>query len=105
MTHRPKLVLYGASGYALAIRDMIMYGLGAEAYEPAAFIDDFRGDRGEVIDGVPVIGFETWRKLYRHLPCVVTIGKPELRREIVARVAEAGGTSVLSITSRGLYLR
>lgn len=87
----PPVVLYGASGYAVALRDLI------DAWQPqplataVAYIDDFRGDGGESIDGVPIVSFATWRASLRDIPIFVIIGSPSARRALVERVSEAGG--------------
>jgi sugar O-acyltransferase (sialic acid O-acetyltransferase NeuD family) len=86
-----KVVLYGASGMAVAIRDMIVHGLGPCAFEVVAYIDDFRGDQGLNIDGAPIILFSTWRVHFAHLAVLVSVGNPAARRGLAGRIAEAGG--------------
>jgi sugar O-acyltransferase (sialic acid O-acetyltransferase NeuD family) len=87
----PQVVLYGASGYAVALRDLI------DGWEPqplatvVAYIDDFRGDDGEAIDGVPIVSFGTWRASLRDIPIFVIIGSPSARRTLVERVSGADG--------------
>ncbi len=56
-----------------------------------AYISDFRGDRGESIDEAPIVSFETWRSTKIDVPVFVTIGNPQVRRELVGRVSDAGG--------------
>jgi acetyltransferase-like isoleucine patch superfamily enzyme len=87
----PPVVFYGASGYAVALRDLI------DGWDPqplarvVAYIDDFRGDGGEAIDGVPIVSFATWRASLRDIPIFVIIGSPSARRTLVERVSGAGG--------------
>jgi sugar O-acyltransferase (sialic acid O-acetyltransferase NeuD family) len=87
----PPVAFYGASGYAVALRDLI------DRWEPqplatvVAYIDDFRGDGGETIDGVPIVSFATWRASLRDIPIFVIIGRPSARRTLVECVSEAGG--------------
>jgi sugar O-acyltransferase (sialic acid O-acetyltransferase NeuD family) len=92
MTRAERVVFYGASGYAATLHDQMAYALApAPLAEVVAYVDDFRGDRGESMDGAPVITFETWREAYRELPCFVTVGAPAARRRLAERVAGAGG--------------
>ena len=96
----PPVVLYGASGYAVALRDLI------DAWQPqplamaVAYIDDFRGDGGEAIDGVPIVSFATWQTSLRDIPIFVIIGSPSARRTLVERVSEAGGSLRLALPHR-----
>ena len=46
------------------------------------------------IAGVPVIGFDTWRTRFHHVPCVVCVGESAARRHIADRIAAAGGHTV-----------
>ena len=84
-------VIYGASGFSLAIREMVTDGLAPRAIEIVAHIDDVRGDTGQMLEDLPVIGFETWRARYRDIPCIVGISDCAARRRLAERVAEAGG--------------
>lgn len=86
-----EVTIYGASGFALAIADMITNGIEPGAYAVAAHIDDFVGDQGHMLGGAPVIGFETWRTRYLEMPCIVALGDPRGRRTLVQRVAGVGG--------------
>jgi sugar O-acyltransferase (sialic acid O-acetyltransferase NeuD family) len=86
------VVIYGASGFALAIADMIAHGIEPGAYAVSAYIDDFAGDQGRVLGAAPVIGFETWRSHHLDTPCIIAVGDPEARRRLAGRIAEAGGT-------------
>ena len=86
------VVIYGASGFALSIGDMIADGIEPGAYRVVAYIDDFVGDQGRQLGGAPVIGFETWRRSFRDHPCVVAVGDPAQRQRLADRVAGAGGT-------------
>jgi sugar O-acyltransferase (sialic acid O-acetyltransferase NeuD family) len=85
----PQITLYGASGHSNALRHSL------EQHDVArvvAFIDDFRGDQGHVIDGRPVVSFETWRRDFRERPCLVAVANTAIKRMLVGRVSAAGGT-------------
>lgn len=88
----PPLILYGASGHSMAIATHIthMYE-GGPLFEVIAFIDDFRGDRGETVGCRPVISFERWQSDFHDVPCFVAVGDPAARRRLVGRIADAGG--------------
>jgi len=93
MHHPASIVIYGASGHAAAVREHLMVGMAPQPlFDVVAFIDDFRGDRGESLDGVPVISFDTWRRRHLEIPCFVSVSQPAVRRVLVERVAAAGGS-------------
>ena len=85
------LVLYGASGYAIATADVFESWVPEPLARVIAYIDDDRGDDGSSIAGAPIISFETWKSTYRDIPMFVTIGNPASRRKLVERVTAAGG--------------
>lgn len=85
------IVIYGASGFAVSVAEMLEHGLDRFDFRVVAYIDDFRGDRGEAIDGVPVIGFERWADEFRALACMIVVADPAARRRLAARVVAAGG--------------
>ena len=88
----PRIVLYGASGYAALWRDMVRRGFrGAPLAEVVAFIDDFAPQVVASVEGVPVISFAAWRRELAGLPVAVTIGDPGDRRRLAEQVAAAGG--------------
>ena len=86
-----EIVVYGASGFAVSIAEMLEHGFESFDFRVVAYIDDFRGDRGDAIDGVPVINFDRWAAEFRALTCMVTVGDPAARRRLAARVTDAGG--------------
>ena len=86
------VVFYGASGHSVSWRD------SAEVFwkpnPPAsvvAYIDDFRGELGESIDGAPIISFEMWRSSLRDCPVFLTQGDPQAKRTLAGRISAAGG--------------
>lgn len=87
----PPLVLYGASGYALATADVFETWVPEPLARVVAYIDDVRGDDGLSIAGAPIISFDTWKSTYSEIPMFVTIGNPASRRKLVERVCAAGG--------------
>jgi len=83
-----EVVLYGASGHSKAFKcSLSELGLA----QVVAFIDDFRGDRGDRLDDKPVVSFETWRDTLRRYPCFITVGDAAAKRRLAERVAAAGG--------------
>ena len=89
----PPIVFFGSSGYAVALRDVMRR---AETLEPifdvVAYIDDYRGDRGDVLEGSPVITFDRWLAEFASVPCFVTLGDPVARRTVAERLRAAGAT-------------
>lgn len=86
------LIIYGASGHARAIATHVehMY-TRSPLFEVIAFIDDFRGGLGETLGGRPVITLQQFEQSHRNTACFVSIGAPELRRQLAARLEAAGG--------------
>lgn len=103
MTPQP-VVLYGASGYTISIRDMIGDG-HANAFTVAAYIDDFTGHEGRTIDGAPVIGFDAWHTGFAHLPVLIGVGDPAARRALAGRIAGAGGHFATAVPLGGSLAR
>ncbi len=88
----PRIVIYGASGHALACRRNATHpNLKRPLCEVVAFVDDFDGGRGEMLDGLPVLNFEQWRDEMPELPCIIAVGAPESRRRLAEKVKAAGG--------------
>lgn len=88
----PPLVLYGASGHASNVRDFAEWAGGtAPRLRVVAYIDDFRGDRDEWIDGVPIIGFERYRREFLHAPVCIAMGNGSARLQLAEKVRQAGG--------------
>jgi acetyltransferase-like isoleucine patch superfamily enzyme len=84
-------VLYGSRGYAVGLRDILLYSFPEPFVDVVAYVDDVAGDTGIDVDGVPVVAFDTWRTRFAALPVFVTLGDPVARRRIARRVADAGG--------------
>lgn len=91
-----EVVIYGSSGNALAARHTFCNGslsrTGSPPFEIVAYIDDFRGDQGVSLDGIPVITLETWRRQFTSVPCAILVGDPHARRSLASKVKQAGGT-------------
>jgi len=87
----PPLVLYGASGYSLALAELFETWIPDPLARVVAYIDDDRGEDRLSIAGAPIISFDTWKSTYPEIPMFVTIGNPASRRKLVDRVRAAGG--------------
>jgi len=86
------VVFYGASGHSIAVRDSVeVFWKPNPLASIVAYIDDFRGDRGESIDGAPIISFETWRSSLRDCPVFLSLGDPQAKRTLAERIRAAGG--------------
>ena len=90
MLTAPPLVLYGSSGYGVAIADVLESWLPEPVARIVGYIDDVRGD-GSHIGKVPVMSFATWVATLREISVFVTLGKPSDKRMLVERVTAAGG--------------
>jgi sugar O-acyltransferase (sialic acid O-acetyltransferase NeuD family) len=88
----PRIVIYGASGHALAVglngRHRL---LPRPLYEVVAYIDDFRGGLGHALDGAPVISFDQWREEFVNYDCLIAVGDPKSRRRLAERIGACGG--------------
>ena len=83
--------VFGASGHGLTIATYLQRHFGALGVgRLAAFVDDERGGRDEMLQGVPIVSCEEWRARLRHLLCVVGIGSPSKKRAVAERLAAAG---------------
>ena len=89
------LLLYGASGYTLAMRHVLQYAFApALVADAVAFIDDFAGGRGEVLDGLPVLSFEQYRDRWTEVPCIIGVGAPSARAKLAEKIAAVGGRAL-----------
>jgi acetyltransferase-like isoleucine patch superfamily enzyme len=87
----PPIVLFGSRGNALMLRDLMRRPQTLEPlYNVVAYIDDFRGNAGLAIDGAPIVSFARWQREFLDVPCLITVGDPQARRSIGARLREAG---------------
>ena len=88
----PRIVMYGASGHALAIALNGRHRLLARPLcEVVAYIDDFRGEQGLTLDEVPIISFDRWRREFVYLGCFIAVGDPRARRRLAQRISSHGG--------------
>jgi sugar O-acyltransferase (sialic acid O-acetyltransferase NeuD family) len=95
------VVIYGASGFSMALRDMIETGLAPQKWRVVAHIDDFTGDDpGKMLAGAPVIGFQAWQDRYRGHPCAIAVGACGARRMLANKIIAAGG-ELLTAYPRG----
>ena len=86
------IVFYGASGHSVAVRDSVeVFWKPDPIASVVAYIDDFRGDLGESIDGAPIISFETWRASLLDCPVFLSLGDPQAKRALAQRISAAGG--------------
>ncbi|MCX5515262.1 LbetaH domain-containing protein [Kaistia algarum] len=92
MSSFPRVVVYGASGHALACRDMLENGFAPHRVcEVIAYMKD-GAEEGASVDGLPLISFEDWQARYaREIPCIVSIAAPTPRKRLVQKVVDAGG--------------
>lgn len=86
-----KIILYGSTGHALAVREQINRVFAHRGHDIVAYIDDYRAAENARVDGVPVIGFEQWRDEFRDIPVIITVGDPRSRRKLAAKIEAAGG--------------
>ncbi len=89
----PPIVFFGSSGYAAALRDVMRRSdTLVPLFDVVAYIDDYRGDRGETLEGSPIISFARWQAEFHDVPCFVTVGDTAARRTIAERLRAAGAT-------------
>ena len=88
----PDVTFYGASGHSCAVASQVGFASSSPRIcNVLAFIDDTTGGTGLTLEGRPVLSWAEWERGYRHLACIVPIGRGDLRRRMVERVAAAGG--------------
>ena len=101
----PRVVFYGASGHSLACAmNVVLRPPSLPIFEVVAFIDDFRGDLGQTLNGVPIISFEHWRTTFLKYPCVSAVGDPRSKRSLVEKLISAGGHFQRTLRSAGRSL-
>lgn len=89
----PHIVIYGASGHALGCALDLKHRLRSRPLcEIVAYIDDFRGGRGELLDGAPIISFEEWRSRFGNVSCFISVGDPSARRRLAEKMQACGGS-------------
>jgi sugar O-acyltransferase (sialic acid O-acetyltransferase NeuD family) len=94
MSSPPPVVFFGSSGHARSFSESVRARAPEPLAEVVAYIDDFRGDRGESIDGAPIVSFDTWRASLIETSVFVAVGQSRPRHAIVERVRDAGGRFV-----------
>jgi sugar O-acyltransferase (sialic acid O-acetyltransferase NeuD family) len=87
----PRIVIYGASGMSFATAYNFAFNFPRPIYEVVAYIDDFRGDLGQEIEGIPISTFDDWKTNFSDLPCYVAVGNPKSKRRLVEKIRAAGG--------------
>jgi acetyltransferase-like isoleucine patch superfamily enzyme len=81
------IVLFGSSGNASTLRTLMRRTETLEPlYDVVAYVDDYRGDAGVVLDGCPVISFPAWQERFTGVPGLITLGDPGARRTIAERL-------------------
>jgi len=88
----PRIVFYGASGHSYSIVQMATRGFRQPFCEPAAYIDDFRGGRGQTLNDIPIISFDEWKSSFLNLPCFIAVADPRSRRRLADNILLAGGS-------------
>jgi sugar O-acyltransferase (sialic acid O-acetyltransferase NeuD family) len=88
----PRIVFYGASGHSYAIVHVLTCLFRHPVCEPAAYIDDIRGGRGEFLNGVPIVSFEEWKNNFLDLASIVNVANPGSRRRLVEKISRVGGS-------------
>ncbi|VVB42759.1 hypothetical protein RHAL1_00369 [Beijerinckiaceae bacterium RH AL1] len=87
-----EIVIYGASGHARALASMARRGVVPPlARRIAAFIDDFAGGKGAMLDGASIITFEQWRAEWPAVPCLLSMSSPAAKARLRSKVEAAGG--------------
>ena len=82
-----KIAIYGASGFGREIAWLIQ---SCDNYEVACFIDDDISKHGDVLNDIPIMGFEKACKRYPEAFVVGGIGKPKIRQELMEKAASCG---------------
>jgi sugar O-acyltransferase (sialic acid O-acetyltransferase NeuD family) len=88
----PRIVFYGASGHSYAIVHVGVYAFPQPLFEPAAYIDDFRGGCGQRLNDIPIISFDEWKNNFLNLGCIVNVADPKSRRRLAEKIIVAGGS-------------
>lgn len=88
----PDVAIYGSSGHSRAANAVLSKGISGHPHcRVVAYIDDFSGADGKLIDGLPVLTFEKWHLLQPRPFVFIAIGNTTSRRQLYDKVIEAGG--------------
>lgn len=87
-----KLVIYGSGGMAREVAQWVEdINTARPTWEIAGFVDDFRGDYGEEVNGYPVLGTgEILGKPGVPRNVIIAVGDPGAREGIYSRIRETG---------------
>ncbi|MGK7376400.1 acetyltransferase [Planococcus sp. 1R117A] len=84
------LVIYGASGFAKEtahlIEEINLSGRGK--WKIIGFIDDFRNEKGIIINGYPLMKFEDIINDFESLAIVIAVGLPQAKKKIKEKLNE-----------------
>lgn len=85
------VVIYGSAGQSQSISEIFVRTSSGGDAKLVAFVDDFVDGSDVVLDGVPVVDFDTWTTRYRDSKFIIGLGSPADKRALAARVEAAGG--------------
>lgn len=89
MTDMKKVAIYGAGGFAREVAWLLSTLEGSEVFDVLGYVEDGT-DRDRVVNGKPVMSWETFSGSHRDSLVAVAIGSPQSRSQLVAKCAEAG---------------
>jgi sugar O-acyltransferase (sialic acid O-acetyltransferase NeuD family) len=85
------VAIYGAGGFAREVAWLARVSGGADGQvRVACFVDDDPDRRGQVLNGIPVLGLEAARREHPTARIVSGIGHPATRERVMTAAAAAG---------------
>jgi sugar O-acyltransferase (sialic acid O-acetyltransferase NeuD family) len=90
------LVIYGAGGHAREIAELVRdINADRTQWDLLGFLSDEASARGRELDGLPVLGDQSWLQQHKDMHVAIGVGSPSARRAI-AHALGTGGVGVRS---------
>lgn len=88
---RQQIAVYGAGGFGREVAWLVeVCNQNGAAYEAVCLVDDNEDHRGQVLNGLPVLGLEAVRQRFPQARIVTAVGAPRTRQILVEKAAAAG---------------
>lgn len=98
MSEPLRVLIAGAGGHGQVVADILLSGAGqASGMKPIGFVDDDVAKIGQAYLGLPVLNTVAATGDVAHEAMLVAVGQNETRRELYARLVQAGERFVVAV--------
>jgi sugar O-acyltransferase (sialic acid O-acetyltransferase NeuD family) len=85
------LVIYGAGGHAREIAELVRdINADRTRWDLLGFLSDEASARGRELDGLPVLGDQSWLQQHKDMHVAIGVGSPSARRAIAHATGRSG---------------